>query len=101
MRRTIPIRLIDKAPKGTMPYVGHPGPRPLADGTFAKPVDGSEPQQPQRAPPRGQVRREAGITPFAAAGTGAGESPAPSRPVTYDDLYRRLRRVKQGPGQLG
>ena len=101
MRRKISIPLIDAAPRGTLPDVRHSGPRPRADRTLAKPVAGSEPTQPQRASLRAQVIREAGITPFASAGTGAVESPAPSRPVTYEDLYRRLRGVKQGPGRLG
>ena len=45
--------------------------------------------------------RDAGITPFAATGTGATESPVTPRPVTYEDLHRRLRRVKQWPGRFG
>jgi hypothetical protein len=44
--------------------------------------------------------RDAGITPFASAGAGATESDATSRPVTYEDLHRRLRDMKQWPGRF-
>ena len=102
MLRKILVPYVDQAPRRRVTYVWSPGPRPLADGTVAKPVDGSEPNPPQTALRRQRaVMREAGITPFASAGAGATESPVTSRPVTYEDLYRQLRRVKQWPGRCG
>jgi hypothetical protein len=78
-------------------------PRPMApDGHFDEPRGGAAPGHPStQFSLRRQVMRDAGITPFAATGTGAPESPVTPRPVTYADLHRRLRQVKQWPERFG
>jgi hypothetical protein len=72
------------------------------DGHFDEPRGGAAPGHPStQSSPRGQVMRDAGITPFGPTGLGRPERPVTPRPVTYEDLHRQLRRVKHWPGRFG